>query len=80
MECGAKACLDPLWDLDKFSHALGLRQIFEINLINTAGLREMKCGEKACLDPLWDLDKFGQFGQFYNYSGSNRRLRWGKIC
>ncbi len=52
MECGAKACLDPLWDLDKFWQAVGLSQIFEINFINTAGLRGIKCGAKACLDPL----------------------------
>ncbi len=56
--------LDMLWDLDKFWHALGLRQIFEINLINTAGLRGMK---------------FGEFGQFYNYSGCKRNEMWGEI-
>jgi hypothetical protein len=42
MKCGAKACLDPLWDLD----------VFEINLIKTAGVTRMKCGVKALLDPL----------------------------
>ncbi len=45
MKCGAKALLDPLWDLDldKF--------------INTAGLRGVKFRAKACLDPLSNLDR-----------------------
>jgi hypothetical protein len=45
-----------MWGKSFVRPAVGLRQIFEINLINTAGVTGDWCGEKALLDPLWDLD------------------------
>ncbi len=47
-----------MWGKFNITPAVELRQIFEINFINTAGVRRMKCGTKSLLDPLWDLDIF----------------------
>jgi hypothetical protein len=47
-----------MWGKSLLRPAVGLRQIFKINFINTAGERRMKCGTKPLLDPLWDLDIF----------------------
>jgi hypothetical protein len=47
-----------MWGKSKFRPAVGLKKIFEIIFMNTAGQRGMKCGVKATLDPLWDFDIF----------------------